>query len=183
MRAFTRVLPYGDPPSFIPRRRRKIVGEELSPPTRIGRTAATLRDARASPADVRPRVGGHPRGFDRQARSACAITGKRATPRRSRGAKTRVGSPPSLAPLPRVLGARALTLTMVNMTVGAGIFGLPAFAARDLGAAALFHAYLVCTILVALVGLCTSPKRGAGSPTRGGSMAMPPRRSGRSSDR
>jgi amino acid transporter len=55
--------------------------------------------------------------------------------------------------LRRVLGLRALTLTMVNLTVGAGIFGLPGLAARELGAGALF-AYVVCIVLVGLVGLC-----------------------------
>jgi amino acid transporter len=53
----------------------------------------------------------------------------------------------------RIIGVRALALTMVNLTVGAGIFGLPAFAAHDLGTAAVL-AYLVCLALVALVGLC-----------------------------
>src|SRR5450631_4124264 len=42
---------------------------------------------------------------------------------------------------------------MVNMIVGAGIFGLPALAARDLGTGAVF-AYGVCVVLVGLVGLC-----------------------------
>lgn len=42
---------------------------------------------------------------------------------------------------------------MVNLAVGAGIFGLPALAARELGAAAVL-AYLVCAVLVGLVGLC-----------------------------
>ncbi len=55
--------------------------------------------------------------------------------------------------LRRVIGVRALALTMVNMTVGAGIFGLPALAARELGTGAVF-AYLACVVLVGLVGLC-----------------------------
>jgi amino acid transporter len=42
---------------------------------------------------------------------------------------------------------------MVNLAVGAGIFGLPALAARELGVGAVF-AYLVCIVLVGLVGLC-----------------------------
>ncbi len=42
---------------------------------------------------------------------------------------------------------------MVNLAVGAGIFGLPALAARELGAGAVL-AYLVCAALVGLVGLC-----------------------------
>jgi basic amino acid/polyamine antiporter, APA family len=48
---------------------------------------------------------------------------------------------------------RALALTMVNLAVGAGIFGLPALAARELGAGAVL-AYVVCAVLVGLVGLC-----------------------------
>ena len=58
-----------------------------------------------------------------------------------------------MSPLKRIIGVRALALTMVNVTVGAGIFGLPAFAAHDLGTGAPF-AYLVCIVLVGLVGLC-----------------------------
>ncbi len=42
---------------------------------------------------------------------------------------------------------------MVNLAVGAGIFGLPALAAHELGVGAVF-AYLVCMVLVGLVGLC-----------------------------
>jgi amino acid transporter len=42
---------------------------------------------------------------------------------------------------------------MVNLAVGAGIFGLPALAARELGVGAVF-AYLLCIVLVGLVGLC-----------------------------
>jgi amino acid transporter len=59
----------------------------------------------------------------------------------------------SSPPLRRVLGVRPLALTMVNLAVGAGIFGLPGLAARELGAGAVF-AYLVCAVLVGLVGLC-----------------------------
>lgn len=58
-----------------------------------------------------------------------------------------------MAELRRVIGVRALALTMVNLAVGAGIFGLPALAARELGVGAVF-AYLVCIVLVGLVGLC-----------------------------
>jgi basic amino acid/polyamine antiporter, APA family len=57
------------------------------------------------------------------------------------------------AQLQRIIGVRALALGMVNVTVGAGIFGLPAYAAHDLGAGAVF-AYLACMVLAALVGLC-----------------------------
>ena len=58
-----------------------------------------------------------------------------------------------MAELRRVIGVRALALTMVNLAVGAGIFGLPALAARELGVGAVF-AYLVCIALVGFVGLC-----------------------------
>ncbi len=58
-----------------------------------------------------------------------------------------------MSQLQRIIGVRALALGMVNVTVGAGIFGLPAYAAHDLGAAAVL-AYLACIVLVALVGLC-----------------------------
>ncbi|MGD0528644.1 MAG: amino acid permease, partial [Polyangiaceae bacterium] len=58
-----------------------------------------------------------------------------------------------MSQLRRVIGVRALALTMVNLTVGAGIFGLPALAARELGVAAVL-AYLACMVLVGLVGLC-----------------------------
>jgi APA family basic amino acid/polyamine antiporter len=42
---------------------------------------------------------------------------------------------------------------IVNVTVGAGIFGMPALAAHDLGAAAIL-AYVVCAIIIGMVGLC-----------------------------
>jgi amino acid transporter len=58
-----------------------------------------------------------------------------------------------MSQLQRIIGVRALALGMVNVTVGAGIFGLPAYAAHDLGAGAVF-AYLACVVLVVLVGLC-----------------------------
>ncbi len=42
---------------------------------------------------------------------------------------------------------------MVNVTVGAGVFGLPALVAHDLGAAAIL-AYLLCAVMLGVVGLC-----------------------------
>ncbi len=42
---------------------------------------------------------------------------------------------------------------MVNVTVGAGVFGLPALVAHDLGAAAIL-AYLLCAVMFGVVGLC-----------------------------
>lgn len=55
--------------------------------------------------------------------------------------------------LSRIVGVRALALMIVNITVGAGIFGIPALAAHDLGAAAIL-AYVVCAVVIGLVGLC-----------------------------
>jgi APA family basic amino acid/polyamine antiporter len=57
------------------------------------------------------------------------------------------------APLKRVVGVGALGLNVVNLTVAAGIFGLPAIIAALLGAQAIL-AYLVCAALFGLVGLC-----------------------------
>jgi APA family basic amino acid/polyamine antiporter len=42
---------------------------------------------------------------------------------------------------------------MVNVTVGAGVFGLPALVARALGASAIL-AYLLCALVIGVVGLC-----------------------------
>lgn len=55
--------------------------------------------------------------------------------------------------LKRVVGVRTLALNAVNMTIGAGIFALPALVAAEVGASA-FLAYIVCTTLLGLVLLC-----------------------------
>src|SRR6266540_3920686 len=55
--------------------------------------------------------------------------------------------------LVRVLGVRALTASIINTTIGAGIFVLPAVVASGLGAAAP-AAYLVCGVLMALIVAC-----------------------------
>ena len=57
------------------------------------------------------------------------------------------------AGLVRAIGVRRLTATIVNVTIGAGIFVLPAVAAAGLGAAAPL-AYLVCAALMALIVCC-----------------------------
>ena len=57
------------------------------------------------------------------------------------------------ASLQRIVGTRALALMIVNVTVGAGIFGMPALAAHELGASAIV-AYIVCAVIIGLVGLC-----------------------------
>jgi Amino acid permease len=55
--------------------------------------------------------------------------------------------------LVRVMDTRALSLGIVNMIVGAGIFVLPGLLAGLLGPAAII-AYLICSVAVALVFLC-----------------------------
>jgi len=55
--------------------------------------------------------------------------------------------------LVRVIGVGALSLGVVNMVVGAGIFVLPGRIAAELGSAAIL-AYLICSVAVALVFLC-----------------------------
>lgn len=55
--------------------------------------------------------------------------------------------------LVRVLGVPALATNMVNLTVGAGIFVLPATVAAILGPAAL-AAYVVCALVMGLVMAC-----------------------------
>lgn len=55
--------------------------------------------------------------------------------------------------LKRVVGVRTLAINAVNMTIGAGIFALPALVAAEIGASA-FLAYITCTALLGLVLLC-----------------------------
>ncbi|HUO51513.1 MAG TPA: APC family permease [Gemmatimonadaceae bacterium] len=64
-------------------------------------------------------------------------------------------SPQGVAPaaLERVMGVRALAASAVNMTVGSGIFVLPATVAAAIGTGAPM-AYLVCALAMALVVLC-----------------------------
>ena len=61
--------------------------------------------------------------------------------------------PAGVAPLKRVVGVGSLGLNVVNLTIAAGIFGLPAIIAAILGAQAIL-AYLICAVLFGLVGLC-----------------------------
>lgn len=60
---------------------------------------------------------------------------------------------PVEAGLVRAIGARQLTASIINVTVGAGIFVLPAPAAAGLGPAAPM-AYIVCAVLMALIVCC-----------------------------
>src|SRR6188768_1174691 len=55
--------------------------------------------------------------------------------------------------LERVIGVGGLAASAVNCIVGSGIFGLPGLAAAILGPAAVL-AYLLCALLVSLIGLC-----------------------------
>src|SRR5436190_6295689 len=57
------------------------------------------------------------------------------------------------AGLVRAIGARQLTASVINVTIGAGIFVLPAVASAGLGAAAPL-AYIVCAVLMALIVCC-----------------------------
>ena len=67
--------------------------------------------------------------------------------------------PPTIAPrlptdaaLVRALGVRQLTAAIVNATVGAGIFVLPALVSQDMGAAAPL-AFVVCAAIMALLAV------------------------------
>ena len=55
--------------------------------------------------------------------------------------------------LVRAIGVRRLIASIVNVTIGAGIFVLPAVVAAGLGAAAPL-AYIVCALLMALIVTC-----------------------------
>jgi amino acid transporter len=55
--------------------------------------------------------------------------------------------------LVRAIGTPALSLSIVNLVVGGGIFVLPGVVAAELGSTA-FLAYLVCSVAVGLVFLC-----------------------------
>ena len=57
------------------------------------------------------------------------------------------------AGLVRAIGVRDLTASIINVTIGAGIFVLPAVASAGLGAAAPI-AYVVCAVLMALIVCC-----------------------------
>jgi amino acid transporter len=60
---------------------------------------------------------------------------------------------PSDEGLRKIIGVRTLAANTVNLTLGAGIFALPAVVASYMGGAA-FIAYLICTVLILLVILC-----------------------------
>jgi APA family basic amino acid/polyamine antiporter len=55
--------------------------------------------------------------------------------------------------LKRVVDVFGLSLNIVNITVGAGIFALPAIVGIELGAFSVY-AYLFCGIMMAAIMLC-----------------------------
>lgn len=77
-----------------------------------------------------------------------------------------------MAPVPgkenlkREIGVTALTLNIMNITVGTGIFVIPAIIAEGLGATAIL-AYFVCGILIFLIALCFA-EVGSKTTTSGG---------------
>jgi amino acid transporter len=74
-----------------------------------------------------------------------------------------------MAQLRRVIGMGGLAAAIFNITVGAGIFVLPAHAAGQLGAAAPL-AYIVCAVATGLVALCFA-EAGSRVPKSGGPYA------------
>jgi len=71
--------------------------------------------------------------------------------------------------LKRVVGARALAMSMLNVTIGAGIFALPAVVGIQLGAFSIFS-YLFCGVMLAAIMLCYA-EIGSRLTTSGGSYA------------
>ena len=70
--------------------------------------------------------------------------------------------------LKREIGVRSLTLVILNITAGSGIFVIPAIIAEGLGATAIL-AYFVCGVLIFLIGLCFAE---VGSKTTGHAEAV-----------
>jgi APA family basic amino acid/polyamine antiporter len=68
--------------------------------------------------------------------------------------------------LRREIGVRSLSLAILNITVGTGIFVIPAIIAESLGTAAIV-AYLVCGVLMFLIALCFA-EVGSKTTTSGG---------------
>ena len=60
---------------------------------------------------------------------------------------------PSTENLKREIGIFGLAIAVINITIGSGIFVLPAVVAEKTGAAAII-CYLVCGLLIFLIGLC-----------------------------
>ena len=71
--------------------------------------------------------------------------------------------------LKRVIGVPGLSLSIVNGTIGAGIFALPAIVGIELGAFSIFG-YIFCSIMLAAIMLCYA-EIGSRITTSGGSYA------------
>ena len=71
--------------------------------------------------------------------------------------------------LERVVGVSGLALTIVNFTIGAGIFVLPAVVGIEMGAFGIFS-YIFCAIMLASIMLCYA-ETGARVTSSGGSYA------------
>src|SRR6187431_3221957 len=71
--------------------------------------------------------------------------------------------------LKRVVGPSALAMSIVNGTIGAGIFALPAIVGVQLGAFSIFS-YLFCGVMLAAIMLCYA-EIGSRLTTSGGSYA------------
>jgi len=71
--------------------------------------------------------------------------------------------------LKRVIGVPGLTLNIINNTIGAGIFALPAIVSIQLGAFSVFG-YVFCGIMLATIMLCYA-EIGTRVTTAGGSYA------------
>jgi len=72
--------------------------------------------------------------------------------------------------LERQLGAGSLAINAINMTIGTGIFILPAYVAGYLGSMS-FLAYLFCSLLMGLVMLCFA-EMGSTETSTGGAYTM-----------
>ena len=78
-------------------------------------------------------------------------------------------TPAAAESLLRVIGTFGLAASIVNLTVGGGIFRLPASVAGSLGAAAPL-AYVVCAVAMGLIVLCIADA-GKRVPLTGGPYA------------
>ena len=70
----------------------------------------------------------------------------------------------------RQLGAGSLAINAINLTIGTGIFILPAYVAGYLGSMS-FLAYLFCSLLMGLVMLCFA-EMGSTATSTGGAYTM-----------
>ncbi|MFL5505594.1 MAG: APC family permease [Gemmatimonadales bacterium] len=79
-------------------------------------------------------------------------------------------APTATPALPRVVGTRGFALTVINTVVGAGVFGIPALMAAELGRNALL-ALVACGLVVFCIALCFA-EAGTRVPDAGGYYAI-----------